>query len=317
MDDLQTLLVLYGAWLVFFNVLLEQAGLPIPAYPLLVVSGALAAQGELSWAWVLVSTVLACLIADTGWYAAGQRYGAGLLNTVCRISISPDSCIRQTQKRYLQVGPRLLLIAKFLPGAGALSTVMAGFMGTPYSRFLGYDVAGSLIWSGSAVLIGAIFHRLVSEILTAIDRYTQTGLLFLAVILGVYVLFRILQRRLLLKRLTGIPRLPAEELMAWHRQGKKALLLDVRTMALDPIPGAIQVDIHAPLDGLPAENPAEPIVIYCSCPNEVSAALLALRLRAAGYTGIWALSGGYEAWQNLQRPTGGPAAGQPDEPEQA
>ncbi len=36
MHDILSLLAQYGGWLVFFNVLTEQAGLPVSAYPLLV-----------------------------------------------------------------------------------------------------------------------------------------------------------------------------------------------------------------------------------------------------------------------------------------
>ncbi|MDX3906654.1 MAG: DedA family protein/thiosulfate sulfurtransferase GlpE [Pigmentiphaga sp.] len=298
MDDLQTLLVLYGAWLVFFNVLLEQAGLPIPAYPLLVVAGALAAQGELSWPLVLLGTTAACVLADSAWYLAGQRYGARLLSTVCRISLSPDSCIRQTQGRYSQVGPRLLLVAKFLPGAGALTTVMAGLTRAPYRVFAGYEIAGTLIWAGSAVLLGAVFHPLVADILQAIDEYGRMGLLFLGTLLGLYIAYRIFQRWRIVKYLRTVPRLSVDELIEWEQAGRKPVLLDVRPApAQDPLPGALPVDLHARIADLELGPPDTPIVVYCACPNEISAALLAMRLRTAGYADTWALLGGHDAWR--------------------
>ena len=123
MQDIQLLLEQYGAWLVFGNVLIEQAGLPVPAYPMLIAAGALA--GTAGWLAPWIAATLACLLADSLWYLAGRRYGSRLLawSASCR---SQDSCIRQTQRLYLRVGVRALLVCKFLPGAGALSTVMAG-----------------------------------------------------------------------------------------------------------------------------------------------------------------------------------------------
>jgi len=315
LSDLQTLLVLYGAWLVFFNVLLEQAGLPIPAYPLLVVAGALAAQGELSWPLVMAGTVVACLIADSGWYFAGQRYGARLLSTVCRISLSQDSCIRQTQSRYLQVGPRLLLVAKFLPGAGALTTVMAGLTRAPYRVFAGYEIAGTLIWGGSAVLVGAAFHPLVADILEAIDRYGHMGILFLGTLLALYIAYRLFQRWRIVRYLRTVPRLPVDELVSWERAGRRHVVLDVRPRPDDPLPGAIPVDVHARIADLDLGPPDTDIVIYCACPNEISAALLATRLRAAGYANTWALLGGHDAWRSYREtpesPLASPATEQP------
>jgi len=306
--DLQTLLVLYGAWLVFFNVLLEQAGLPIPAYPLLVVAGALAAQDQLSWPLILTGTVAASLIADSAWYAAGQRHGARLLSTICRISLSQDSCIRQTQSRYLQVGPRLLLVAKFLPGAGALSTVMAGLTRAPYRTFIGYEIAGTLIWGGSAVLLGAVFHPVVADILLAIDQYGQMGILFLGTLLALYIAYRLVQRWRVIKYLRTVPRLAVDELASWERAGRWPVVLDVRPQPDDPLPGAIAVDIHAPLDGLELGPYDTDIVVYCACPNEISAAMLATKLRAAGYTNTWALLGGHDAWQAYRETPESPLA---------
>ena len=48
MSALVLLLQKYGPLIVFANVLLEQAGVPVPAYPVLILAGALAANGELS-----------------------------------------------------------------------------------------------------------------------------------------------------------------------------------------------------------------------------------------------------------------------------
>ena len=45
MHELTELLARHGLFLVFANVLLTQAGIPVPAIPLLVVAGAMAAQG--------------------------------------------------------------------------------------------------------------------------------------------------------------------------------------------------------------------------------------------------------------------------------
>jgi membrane protein DedA with SNARE-associated domain/rhodanese-related sulfurtransferase len=307
--DLQTLLVTYGVLLVFLNVLLGQAGLPIPAYPMLVVAGALSAQGRISGLGALLACTLACIAADTGWYWAGHRYGGRLLGTICRLSLSPDSCIRQTQQRYLATGPRLLLVAKFLPGAGALSTVMAGWSGTRYRRFVGYDLAGSMIWGGTALALGMAFHRQVGRVLDALDRYGRLGLLVALAALAAYMLWRWAQRRLLLRRLRDIPRMGIDEWAERTARGDAVVLVDVRPQADDRIPGARVHDprhaLDALVDGLPSDRG---IVVYCACPNEISAAILVERLHAAGFHDAWALRGGYDAWRESQDAAGAAAA---------
>lgn len=303
MQDIQLLLEQYGGWLVFANVLFEQAGLPVPAYPMLIAAGALGGAG--GWAVPWLAATFACLLADSLWYLAGRRYGSRLLGVICKMSLSQDSCIRQTQRLYLRIGVRALLVCKFLPGAGALSTVMAGLTGTDYRRFLAYDLAGSLIWVGSALLLGGLFHGIVNDVLEILGTYGAMGLGVLAAVLALYILARFLRRKILLRSLRVIPRLSVDELVQRLEAGRSTMLIDVRSESLPEdqrIPGAIAVDLKAPLPQLSAEALDSDIVVYCACPNEVSAALLASRLRAAGYPKTWALRGGYEAWAERHRP---------------
>jgi len=101
-------------------------GLPIPAVPTLIVAGALVVDGKLSGFAVLGAAMLACAIADSCWYLAGRRYGNGVMKTLCRISLSPDSCVRQTEARFERWGASLLLFAKFVPLVAMIASPLAG-----------------------------------------------------------------------------------------------------------------------------------------------------------------------------------------------
>src|ERR1700675_65015 len=100
MEQMLGLLAQYGILLVFGNVLLTQAGLPLPALPTLIVAGALVHDGQLSLALVLLAAVAASLIGDLPWYAAGRIFGYRVLRVLCRLSIEPDSCVKQTETIY-------------------------------------------------------------------------------------------------------------------------------------------------------------------------------------------------------------------------
>jgi membrane protein DedA with SNARE-associated domain len=115
----------YGLSVAFFSVLVEQLGLPLPAYPVLIVTGALSVDGSHSALALLAVAVSACLIADLAWYAAGRRYGSRVLRTICRVSMSPDSCVRQTESLFERWGIWSLLVAKFVPGFATLATALA------------------------------------------------------------------------------------------------------------------------------------------------------------------------------------------------
>jgi rhodanese-related sulfurtransferase len=91
-------------------------------------------------------------------------------------------------------------------------------------------------------------------------------------------------------------RVTVDELAHMLIEGTAPVVLDVRSEANQArdgrIPGAITARIDAPLD-LAGDGD---VVIYCACPNEASAANLARRLRARGFTRVRPLLGGLDAW---------------------
>ncbi len=80
-------LIRHGLPLIFAVVLVEQLGLPIPALPLLLAGGALAAIGKFNLWLGLLATLVACLIADLLWFYLGRHRGNQVLGFLCRISL--------------------------------------------------------------------------------------------------------------------------------------------------------------------------------------------------------------------------------------
>ena len=62
------------------------------------------------------------------------------------------------------------------------------------------------------------------------------------------------------------------------------------------IPGAITVDPKNMRVDLLAIEPESEVIVYCACPNEASAALVAKHLMQAGFKRVRPLAGGIEAW---------------------
>lgn len=176
-DILQSLFEQHRQLLLFATVFLEQIGLPVPAYPSLIVAGAFPAV--INEAGMLCRTlgvaVIACLIADIAWYWAGHRFGNALMHLICRLSMSPENCVVRSAGFYRRYGARTLLIAKFLPGAGAMTTLLAGTHGICLRKFIAYDAIGSMIWAGSGLLLGYAYQDTVSKIMGLLAPYVFYG----------------------------------------------------------------------------------------------------------------------------------------------
>jgi rhodanese-related sulfurtransferase len=83
--------------------------------------------------------------------------------------------------------------------------------------------------------------------------------------------------------------------------GDLPVILDVRAgtaFEASHIPGAHSYDPHARGARLPAIDPDAAVIVYCACPNEVSAARIAQLLRRAGIQRVRPLLGGIDAWIN-------------------
>src|SRR5258708_5157138 len=201
MTHLLELLQYYGLILVFVNVLALQAGLPMPAYPTLIVTGALASRGGYSLAALLGTAVAASLIADLCWYSAGRRFGGQVLRTLCRLSLSPDSCVQQTETIFTRWGARSLIVAKFVPGFASVATAMAGVLRVPLVRFIPADAIGAALWSGVAIALGYTFRDAIDDVLRVLQELGEIGLALVVLPFVVYVLWKWWQRRLFIKQL--------------------------------------------------------------------------------------------------------------------
>ncbi len=283
----------------FVAVLVEQAGLPLPAAPLLVAAGSLAEAGLLRAELVLASAMAACVIADHVWFLAGRLRGRALLGVICRLSLSPDTCVRRTDDLIARHGAPLLLVAKFIPGVSAVAIPTAAAMGLPYRRFLGFDSLGALAWCGAYIGAGMIFSREVQKV---IDGMAGVGAWSLAVIGGLLALYVGLKaaHRTRLKRLYRAVRISPQELIALRLEDPDVVLVDARsTLARDAdprtLPGAVDFRGDAVVSLLPPEARERIVVTFCTCPNEASAAWLADELRKAGFKRVRVLTGGGDA----------------------
>jgi membrane protein DedA with SNARE-associated domain/rhodanese-related sulfurtransferase len=300
MSQLSLLIQNHGVFLVFGTVLLEQFGLPIPAFPVLVLAGAMAMQGGASWQVALLAVLLACLICDYFWFRAGRFYGKRVLSLLCRISLSPDSCVNQTEDRFRRYGPKSLLVSKFIPGFNTIAAPMSGALGTRTRTFLGFSATGALLWGGSGIALGALFHDSVDRVLATLETMGSAALMVLGGLLALFIVYKYVERRRHRTTL-AVPRIAIGELLALIDGGHDPLIIDARSSTAQElasaIPGAVVYNDCEPGQLMASLDKDRHIVVYCSCPNDVTAAQVAKQFLANGFHRARPLHGGLDAWQ--------------------
>lgn len=295
MDALLALLSSYGLWVVLVMVFLDQGGLPVPAWPVVMLATAQAVgQQQALWPILLVAT-LAALLADSLWYLGGRRLGARMLRMICQVSLSPDSCIAGTRATYARWGTPSLVFAKFIPGFAAVGTTLAGHERVGLGRFALYDGLGAALWAGTAVLGGIVFQDALNEALETLASLGHWGLGLLAALVAVFVARKAWKRQQFLRELR-MERVSVDELAQLLAGDERPLLVDVRIeqvrLRSGWIPGAVRVTQVSELGSASARE----VIVYCDCPNEASAARVAQELKSLGFQRVRPLAGGLDAW---------------------
>lgn len=303
--DPVALLAHWGIPFVFAWVVLDQGGLPMPSEPLLIAAGALAQTGAMRPELLLLSATGACLVADFAWFAIGRRYGRKLLAGICRISLSPDTCVRNADDLIARHGAPLLLVQKFIPGVSAVAVPTAGASPMSFRKFVAYDIVGCTLWCGAYVGGGLIFSREVNRLLERLSDFGPWAIAFIATAFALYIGWKVIHRWRL-QRLHRLVRITPEEVATMLDGDHEIVILDARSSlarADDPrqFPRSIVLEDRAAVAVLTEAHRGHIIVTFCTCPNEASAALAAEQLIHAGYRNVRVLTGGVDAVEMLSR----------------
>ena len=290
----------------FLTVLAEQIGLPIPAVPLLLAAGAVAGDGQASLVVLTTLSVAACLLSDMVWFELGRHRGRQTLTLLCRIALEPDACVRRTENFFLIHGVRALILAKFIPGLSTLAPALAGLFKISIGRFLVFNGVGALLWSFCFLLLGFVFSDQIGYVAELAVQFGKTATAVVAMGLFGYVLYKYVHRQRLLRELR-VARISPTELKQLMDDGHQSVVVDLRGTldhVADPytIPGALRISAEE-LEQRHHDIPRDrDVILFCACPNEATAARMALMLKRRGITRVRPLAGGIDAWRELAYP---------------
>jgi len=290
----------YRILVITLNVLANQLGIPVPVIPTLIVAGTWVAQGTLSPGVLFTSTLLACVVADSVWFAAGRIYGSGVMKLLCLISLTPDSCVSDTQARFERWGSNVLLVAKFVPGLSLVAPPLAGATRMSWARFLVFSALGSAAWLLAVVMGGVVFRHQIEQLLPHLADLGGRAVSVLVLLVAAYIVYKWWERRRFYAALR-MARIEVGELYKLMAAAPQPIVVDVRSptaMSLDPrrIPGALHIPLHDVQDHLKELPRDRDVIAYCTCPNEASAAQVAKLLMNQGFRKVRPLQGGLDAW---------------------
>ncbi len=296
-------LINHGYIVIFVAVLVEQIGLPAPAGPILIAAGALGGMHRLSLAAVLGLSLLASLMCDSLWFYMGKRRGVSVIEFVCKIALEPNVCISKTHSAYTRYGAKSLLVSKFVPWLGTLGPPMAGMYNLAPWKFLLLDSMGALAWASVYVIAGWVFRAQLEDLADAMSRFGAWVAAAIAVALAAYIASKYVRRRRIYHSLRA-ERITPYELKHRMDAGEKFVIVDLRAdfeRVEGVIPGAIAVT-YEQIDSIAVTVLQKDVILYCSCPREITSVRAALRLKRRGALRVHPLLGGFAGWRDLGCP---------------
>jgi membrane protein DedA with SNARE-associated domain/rhodanese-related sulfurtransferase len=286
-------------------VFLAAVGLPLPVSIALLAAGA-AAHAGLRVGVVLSLAIGAAVLGDTLLYFGGRYTGWWLLAGMCRLSRDPERCLFSSADYFYRRGPKTLLLAKFIPGLGAMAAPLAGSLNMRFWRFIRMDVAGAVLYCSVWTLAGYGFSRYIREIAGWLERAGNAVLLLALLLVAGYavsvVVFAVKARKY--REIEKISAVGLRERLQQISPDRLVVIADVRSHnyydpGMQRIKNSIRVEPNRLKEELVAlrefMQPECDIYLYCSCLRDTTSVRVAYMLKEENCK-AQVIEGGIKAW---------------------
>jgi membrane protein DedA with SNARE-associated domain/membrane-associated phospholipid phosphatase len=190
MDRILSLVEHYGYLVVFFGVMLESTGVPLPGETILLASGVLAQRGHLDVEDAVVFGLLGAVVGDQIGYWVGREGGRPFVLRWGRyVRITPERLSR-AEAFFARHGGKAVFLARFFAGLRVFGALVAGISRMRWSTFVLFNALGGAVWATAVVLVGYFLGSSLGLVQQWLGRATLLLALVVAVAIGFYLAYR-------------------------------------------------------------------------------------------------------------------------------
>ena len=194
LEIIESYMLAYGYWAVFFGVMLENAGLPIPGETILLVAGYFCSyENGFHLPLVMAIAATGAVLGDNAGFAIGHHFGRGILLRFGRYIFLTPERLEHMENYFKSHGNKTILVARFITGLRVFAAILAGASMMRWRVFFIYNVAGAVLWSIVITTLGYVFGHSLPLLVAWVGR-TGTVLLIVGVVV-LLVLWRLSKRR--------------------------------------------------------------------------------------------------------------------------
>jgi membrane protein DedA with SNARE-associated domain len=165
----------HGYWTLFFALLLENAGIPLPGETMLLFASFLAfSEHQLQLPWIILTGIVATTLGDNLGYSIGRRGGRPLLDRYVRVfSIrgqAVEKAIEKGEELFRRHGDLTIFVARFIFGMRIIAGPLAGVLRMPWGKFVLFNFLGATTWVTVIAVAGYKFGEHWAELIKMVGR---------------------------------------------------------------------------------------------------------------------------------------------------
>ena len=181
----------YGYIAIFVLMLLESACIPFPSEVTMLVGGWYAADGRLSFFWVVAAGVLGNLVGSWLAYWGGLTLGREVLDKYGKYVFIRSHDIDRAEVWWERHGEAATFFSRLLPVIRTFISVPAGMGKMPFGKFTIYTFLGVIPWTAALTYLGVVVEDNWEQVLNYFD--VPTLIIGAGVVIGAAVWY--LRRR--------------------------------------------------------------------------------------------------------------------------
>jgi membrane protein DedA with SNARE-associated domain len=186
----------YGYWALFFGVMLEDFGVPLPGETLLIAAALLASVGEYNILLVAAVAFAAAVIGDNIGYAIGRFAGRPIILRVGKYVLITEERLGRLERYFARKGGWIIIIARFIEGLRQLNGIVAGLSHMPWRRFLTFNAVGAALWVAAWASAAYFFGKELGPLLDWMGSYRWIVLIaVVAALLVAWLLVHLVRKR--------------------------------------------------------------------------------------------------------------------------
>jgi membrane protein DedA with SNARE-associated domain len=189
--DLLHLIGRYGYLVVFFGVMLEGTGVPLPGETVLIAAGVLVHRGVLDFGGALFSGILGAVVGNQIGYWVGRFGGRPFVLRWGRYAFITPERLGRAEAFFARHGGSAVVLSRFVVGLRVFGALVAGTSRMSWGKFALYNVLGGTVWATVAVSLGYFLWASIS----LVEHWVGRVSLLLVAVLALALLLRWTYRR--------------------------------------------------------------------------------------------------------------------------